>query len=69
VICRYGIGGCGQQVVGQCFDGLAGFQQADADRVEDQPVGQVAALQVGADRVDRGLDIGQPLTFPVAHRR
>jgi hypothetical protein len=28
---------------------------------------QVAALQVGADRVDRGLDIGQSLAFPVGH--
>jgi hypothetical protein len=33
------------------------------------PVGQVAALQVGADRIDGGLDIGQPLAFPVAHTR
>ena len=58
----------GQQIVRQCFDSFADFQQADADGVEDQPVGQVAALQVGADRVDRGLDIGQPLVLPVAHR-
>jgi hypothetical protein len=48
----------GQQVIGQCFDGFADFQQADADRVEDQTVGQVAAFQVGADRVDPGLDVG-----------
>jgi hypothetical protein len=48
----------GEQVIRQCFDSLADLQQADADRVEDQPVGQVSALQVGADRVDRGLDIG-----------
>jgi hypothetical protein len=48
----------GEQVIGQCFDGLADLQQADADGVEDQPVRQVAALQVGSDRVDRGLDIG-----------
>jgi hypothetical protein len=36
----------GQQVVRQCFNGLADLQQADADRVEDQPVGQIATLQV-----------------------
>jgi len=28
----------GQQVIGQCLDGLADLQQADADGVEDQPV-------------------------------
>jgi hypothetical protein len=28
----------GEQVIGQCFDGLADLQQADADGVEDQPV-------------------------------
>jgi hypothetical protein len=28
---------------------------ADAGRVEDQPVGQAATLQVGADRVGRSL--------------
>jgi hypothetical protein len=30
----------GQQVVRQCFDGLADLKQADADRVEDQPSGR-----------------------------
>ncbi len=44
----------GQQIVRQCFDSFADLQQAEADRVEDQPVGQIAALQVGADRADRG---------------
>jgi hypothetical protein len=44
--------------VGQVFVDGVHLQQADADTVEDQPVGQVAALQVGTDRVDRGLDIG-----------
>jgi hypothetical protein len=34
----------GEQVVGECFDGLADFQQADPDGVEYQAVGQVAAL-------------------------
>jgi hypothetical protein len=48
----------GQQIIWQCFNSLADLQQADADGVEDQPVGQVATLQVGADRVDRSLDIG-----------
>ena len=43
----------GQQVIGQCFDSLTDLQQSDADRVEDQRVGQIAALQVGTDRVDR----------------
>ena len=56
----------GEQVIRECLDGLADFQQPDPDGVEYQAVGQVAALQVGADRVDRGLDVGQPLMFPVA---
>ncbi|HEY5984905.1 MAG TPA: hypothetical protein VIV12_00780 [Streptosporangiaceae bacterium] len=30
----------------------------DPDSVEYQAVGQVAALQVGADRINRGLDVG-----------
>jgi len=34
------------------------FQQPDPDGVEDQPVGESAALQVRADRVDGGLDVG-----------
>jgi len=59
VICRHGIRWLGgQQVIWECFDSLADLKQADADRVEDQPVRQVPALQVGADRIDRGLDIG-----------
>jgi hypothetical protein len=29
----------GEQFVGQCFDGFADLQQADADSVEDEPVG------------------------------
>ena len=40
----------GQQVIGKCFDSLADLQQADADRIEDQTVGQLATLQVRADR-------------------
>ena len=43
-----------------CLDGFADLQQADADGVEDQAIGQVAALRVGADRINRSLDIGQP---------
>jgi hypothetical protein len=43
----------GQQIVRQCFNSLPDLKQADADGVEDQAVGQVAPLQVGADRVDR----------------
>lgn len=47
-------GGLGiEQFFGQCLDGLADFQQPDPDRVEDQAVGQIPSLQVGADRVDR----------------
>src|SRR5215469_6752774 len=55
------------QVVGQCLDGLADLQQPDPDGIEYQAVGQVTALQVRADRINRGLDVGQPLAFPVAH--
>lgn len=47
----------GQQVIRQRLNGLADLEQADADRIEDQTVGQVAALQVGADRIDGGLDM------------
>jgi hypothetical protein len=54
-----------EQFGGQGLDGLADFQQPDPDRVEDQAVRQPSALQVGADRVDRGLDVGQPLPLPV----
>ena len=39
----------GQQIVRQCFNSLANLKQADADGVEDQPVGQVATLQ--AERI------------------
>jgi hypothetical protein len=35
--------GC-EQVVGQGLDRLAYLEQSDADGVEDQPVGQAAAL-------------------------
>jgi hypothetical protein len=52
-----------EQFGGQGLHSLADFQQPDPDRVEDQAVGQVTALQVGADRVDRGLDIGQPRRY------
>ena len=48
----------GEQVIGECLDGFADFQEPDLGGVEDQAVGQVAALQVGADRVDGGLDAG-----------
>lgn len=36
----------GQQIDWQCYNRLADLQQADAYGVEDQPAGQVAALQV-----------------------
>ena len=36
----------GQQVIRQCFNSLTDLKQADADGVEDQPVGQVATFQV-----------------------
>jgi hypothetical protein len=39
----------------------------DPDRVEDQAVGQVAPLQVRADRLHRGLDIRQSLPVPIGH--
>ena len=29
-----------EQVIWECFNSLADFQQADADRVEDQPTGR-----------------------------
>lgn len=48
----------GQQVLGQRLDSLTDLQQPDPDSVEYQAVGQVAAPQVGADRINRGLDVG-----------
>jgi len=57
-----GDGGLGvEQLGGQGSDGLADFQQADPDGVEYQAVGQVTAPEVGADGVDRGLDVSEPL--------
>ena len=43
---------------GQCLHGFADFQQPDPDRVEYQAVGQVTSLQVGADGIDGGLNVG-----------
>lgn len=43
-----------EQAFGQCLHGLADLQEADPYRVEDQAVGQVAALQVRVDGVDGG---------------
>jgi len=53
-----------EQLGGQGRHCLADLKQPDADRVEDQAVRKVAALQMRADRVNGGLDIGQPLAFP-----
>jgi hypothetical protein len=48
----------GQQVIRECLNSLADLQQADADRVEDQPVGQVDA---GAeDGFQVGFEAAQP---------
>src|SRR5712692_1056608 len=57
----------GEQVVWQCLDRLAYLQQPDPNGIEDKAVGKGAALQVGTDRVDGGLDIRQPLALSVAH--
>lgn len=43
---------------GQGLHCFADFQQPDADSVEYQAIGQIASLQMGADGIDRGLDIG-----------
>jgi hypothetical protein len=58
----------GYEVGGQGLDGFADFQQPDADSVEYQAVGHIASLQVGADGIDGGLDVGQSLPVPVGHR-
>jgi hypothetical protein len=57
-----------EQPGGQGLHGLADLQQADPDRVEDQAVGQVTALQVGAYRVDRGLAARELIGFTVRAR-
>src|ERR1700733_9612221 len=60
---RHGMAGWCRAVRRTGLDRLAYFQQPYPDRVEDQAVGQIAALQVGADRVDRRPDVGHPLPF------
>jgi hypothetical protein len=66
-ICRHVIEGWVASRSSGAFNSLADLQQADTDGVKDQPVGQIATVKVGTNRVDRGLDIGQPLTLLVTH--
>jgi hypothetical protein len=47
-----------EQGVGESLDCLADLQQPDPDSIEYQAAGQISALQVGADRIDRDLDVG-----------
>jgi hypothetical protein len=46
-----------QQVVGDRFDGFADLDEANADCIEDQPIGQITATAVAADRGDRIDDV------------
>jgi hypothetical protein len=65
VIWLHGIAGCvSSRLADNAFDGLADLQQSDPHGIEDQPVGESASLQVRADRVERGLDVGQSLPVP-----
>ena len=43
--CRF----VGKQLSGESLDRFADLDQADPNGVEDEPVGQVAALEVGVD--------------------
>jgi hypothetical protein len=43
---------------GQSLHGFSDFQQPDPNGVENQVIGHVTALHVGADGVDRRLAIG-----------
>lgn len=45
---------------GEGFDGFADLEQPDPDGVEDQPVAEVAAFEVGGDSGVGLGDIGQP---------
>ena len=63
-----GDGGLGpEHLGGQGLHCFPDFKQSDPDGVEYQTVGQVTSLQVRADGVDRRLNVGQPLLFPVGH--
>jgi len=67
VIWFHGMPGWGvEQFSGQGVEGLTDLELPDPEGVEYQPVGEGAALQMRADRVDGGLDVGQPLPVPVA---
>ncbi len=52
--------GC-EEILAEGLDSLADLQQPDPDGVEDQPIRQAATLDVGADRVNGGLDVLQAL--------
>jgi hypothetical protein len=47
----------GEQLRRDGFDRFADLDEPDPRGVEDQPVIQVAALEMGADGVDRGHDV------------
>ena len=44
---------------GSALTAFADLEQPDPDRVEHQAVGGSTPLKVRADRVDRGLNVGQ----------
>ncbi len=53
---------------GEGLDGLADLDEADADGVEDESVGQVAARDVAADGGDSLMDVGEAFEVPSAQR-
>jgi len=57
---RHGRFAC-QQPRRDRFHRLSDLDEANADRVVDQPVGQVTTLEVAAVRSDRVEDVLQPL--------
>lgn len=46
-----------ENVVGEAFNGFADLDKTDLDGVEDEPIMEVSALEVGGDGINGGEDI------------
>ena len=57
----------GQHLGGEGFDGLADLDEPDANSIDDEAVGEVAAAGVGVDGVQGRLDVQQALVGVSAH--
>src|SRR5579884_231003 len=56
-----------QQLSGESLDGLTNLDQSGAHRVEDEAIGEIAALQMAPDSLNRGEDVLQALVIMAAH--